>query len=74
MSVFDRLRAEPALVSGVVLALIAVASSFGLGITEGQSDAIVALVSAALPLVGAVVTRAKVTPVNGGGYNPEHGA
>ena len=70
--ILDRLRREPALVTGVVLAVIAVASSFGLGITDGQRDAVVALVSAVLPLVGAAVTRSKVTPVKG--YQPEHDA
>lgn len=54
---------EPALVSGIVLAIIGVASAFGLGITSGQSDAIVALVGAVLALVGATATRAQVAPM-----------
>lgn len=58
----EKIKDEPALVVGVVLAVIGVASSFGLGITDGQQDAIVALVGAVLAIVGAGVTRTKVTP------------
>lgn len=58
------LKAEPALVTAVVLAIIGVATAFGLGITSGQSDAIVALVGAVLAIVGGVTTRAQVTPAS----------
>jgi hypothetical protein len=58
----DKIRREPALVTGAVLAVIGVASSFGLGVTDGQTQAIVALVGAALALLGAGVTRSQVTP------------
>ena len=54
---------EPALVIGAVLAIIGVCTAFGLGITKGQSDAIVALVGAVLAFLGSVVTRSKVSPV-----------
>ena len=63
MSIIAKIRTEPALVTGAVLAIIGVASAFGLGITDGQRDAIVALVGAALALLGAGVTRQRVTPV-----------
>jgi uncharacterized membrane protein YeiH len=60
------IRTEPALVTAAVLALIGVASAFGLGITDGQSDAIVALVGAVLALVGGGVIRSQVTPASPG--------
>jgi hypothetical protein len=60
--VIDRIRREPALVTGLVLAVIGVASAFGLGITDGQRDGIVAAVGAVLALLGAGVTRSQVTP------------
>ena len=53
---------EPALVVGVVLAVVGLASAFGLGLTDGQQDAIVALVGAVLALLGAGVTRSQVSP------------
>lgn len=56
------LKMEPARVVGVVLALIGVASAFGLGITDGQQAAIVALVGAVLALVGGETVRSQVTP------------
>ena len=57
-----KLANEPSLVTGVVLAVIGVASAFGLGITDAQSDAIVAVVGAVLALIGSVVVRQQVTP------------
>jgi hypothetical protein len=56
------IRTEPARVVAVVLAVIGVASAFGLGITDGQSDAIVAVVSAVLALLGGEAVRSQVTP------------
>lgn len=56
------LKTEPALVTAGVLAVIGVATAFGLGITDGQRDAIVALVGAILAIAGGVATRAQVTP------------
>lgn len=52
-------RTEPALVTGLLQALIAVAVSFGLGLSPEQVGAIVALTAAA----GAVFVRRQVTPV-----------
>lgn len=59
----NRLKNEPALIVGLVLALIGVAAAFGLSISEDQKAAIVSLVGAVLAIVGAGVTRSKVTPV-----------
>jgi hypothetical protein len=61
------IRREPALVVGFVLAVIGVATAFGLGITKGQSDAIVSLVGAGLALLGAGVTRSQVSPTSQAG-------
>lgn len=57
-------RNEPARVIAFVIAVIGVASAFGLGITDGQSAAIVAVVGAALALFGGEVVRSQVSPVN----------
>lgn len=59
----ERIKNEPARAVAVVLAVVGVLTAFGLGITEGQSGAVVALVSAVLVLAGGEVTRTSVTPV-----------
>ena len=56
------IRREPARCVAIVLAVIGVLGAFGLGITDGQRDAIVALVAAVLALFGGEVTRSQVTP------------
>ena len=55
----DRIRNEPALLSGLVAALVALAVSFGLDLTTEQVGAIVAVVVAG----AAVFTRSQVSPV-----------
>lgn len=55
-------RREPARLVGVVLAGIALASSFGFTLTSDQSSAIVAFVGALLALGGVEVIRGQVTP------------
>lgn len=64
-TILDRIRREPALVTGAVAALIALGVAFGLDLTGEQTGAIMAVVTAAL----AFVTRAQVTPT---GYEPKH--
>ena len=54
----DRLKREPALVLGLVGALIALGAAFGLDLSKEQTGAITATVVAVL----AVVTRQSVTP------------
>lgn len=56
------LKNEPARVVSFVLAVIGVATSFGLGITTGQTAAIVALTGAGLALLGGEAVRAQVAP------------
>lgn len=58
------IKNEPARVVAVTLATIGVLASFGLGITDGQSAAIVADVSAVLALLGGEAVRSQVTPTN----------
>lgn len=58
MSILDRIRREPALVTGLVSAGIALLVAFGLELTGEQTGAIMAVVVAVL----AVVTRSQVTP------------
>lgn len=53
---------EPARVLAVVVAVLALAASFGLGVSEQQTAAIVAAVAAVLALVQGEATRSKVTP------------
>lgn len=57
------MRNEPARVVAFVLAVLGIATSFGLGITDGQQSAVVALVGAILALVGGETVRAQVTPI-----------
>ena len=57
-TIIDRVRREPALVSGIVSAGIALAVAFGLDWTAEQVGAVMAVVAAIL----AVLTRAQVTP------------
>lgn len=54
----DRIKREPALVSGLVAAALALAIAFGLDLTEKQVGAIMAVVAAVL----ALVVRSQVTP------------
>ena len=54
----NRIRNEPALVSGAVTAVIALAMTFGLNLSTEQVGAILAVVAAGL----AFVVRAQVTP------------
>lgn len=56
--IWKRIKQEPALVTGVVSAAIALAISFGIGLSEQQVGAIMAFVVAIL----AIVTRQAVTP------------
>lgn len=58
----DRIKNEPARVVAFTLAAIGLASAFGLGLTDGQESAIVALVSAVLALLGGETIRSQVTP------------
>ena len=57
-SIIDRVRREPALVSGIVTAVLALAVSFGLDLTEEQVGSIQAVVAAVM----ALVVRQQVTP------------
>ena len=52
---------EPAIIIGVVTAVLALATAFGLGMTQDQQMAILGVVAAALALIGSVVVRSQVT-------------
>ena len=56
---WDNIKKEPALVTAVIAAVIAVAVGFGLGWTGAQ----VALVMTAVAAVQGLFVRSKVTPV-----------
>lgn len=55
----DRIRREPALISGAVAALIALLTAFGLQLSAEQVGAILAVVTSVL----ALVVRTQVVPV-----------
>jgi|TARA_Y100000034_G_scaffold129502_1_gene186101 hypothetical protein len=57
----DRIRKEPALVSGLVSAALALAISFGAGLSTDQVGAIMAIATAIL----ALLVRSQVSPVKG---------
>lgn len=57
------LVAEPALVRGVITSVVTLLGALGLVVADKDTAAVTALVLAVLPLVQAVLTRAKVTPV-----------
>jgi len=59
----DKIKAEPAMVVALVLALIGVASAFGLAVSDDQRSAIVAVAGAVLALIGGGVTRSQVVPL-----------
>lgn len=71
-SIIDRVRREPALVSGLVTAVIALAVAFGLDLSEEQVGSILAVVAAVM----ALVVRQQVTPTSGGtdDYEARHGS
>lgn len=59
-AMLDRMRREPALIGGLVQAVLAVAVAFGLDLTTEQQAAILGLSAAALGV--AVGVRSRVTP------------
>lgn len=56
------IKREPALIVGAVASVLALLVSFGVNITETQTEAILQAVTALLPLAAAIVTRFQVTP------------
>ena len=60
MSMLDRIKAEPALVAGVVQAVLALLLAFGVPLSDEQVGAILALSAAVL----AVAVRQNVTPTD----------
>lgn len=68
----NRIRTEPALVAGLVQALLGLAVVFGVPLSPEQTGAVMAVTAAVL----ALVVRAKVTPVavEDDAYVPEHRA
>lgn len=56
------LQKEPALITGVLVAVIGLLGAFGLQINDNTQSAVTAVVVAVLALVGALVTRTQVTP------------
>lgn len=57
-TITQRIRREPALVSGLVTAVLALVVAFGVDLSQEQTGAILAVVAAVM----ALVTRAQVTP------------
>lgn len=65
-AILDRIRREPALVTGAVGAVLALVVAFGFELSGEQTGAIMALTTAVLGFV----TRAKVTPVREPRHDP----
>lgn len=57
-NLFDRIRNEPALISGLIVVLLNLGAAFGLDLTGEQTAAISAVSAAIL----ALVVRSQVTP------------
>jgi ascorbate-specific PTS system EIIC-type component UlaA len=57
-ALFERVRREPAVVVGLVTAVLLLLTEFGVNITSGQQAAIVGVVIA----IGAIIVRQSVTP------------
>lgn len=56
------IKNEPALIIGAITSLLALLVSFGVQVTETQTEAITNLLIAVLPLIAAFATRTQVTP------------
>lgn len=59
----ERIKNEPARVTGFALAVLMMARSYGLPITEQQIDLTISAIGAGLFLLGAEVVRPFVVPV-----------
>ena len=69
--IINLLRNEPALVVGVVVAVLTLLVAFGVHLSDGQNTAIQGLITALLALIGAGAIRAQVTPVGKPGEDSE---
>jgi hypothetical protein len=58
----DKIRNEPAVVVGLVVAVLTLVVAFGVPISADQKAAVVGVVGAVLTLLGAGVTRSQVSP------------
>ena len=56
------MNTEPALIVGFISAAIMLAIAFGVPITDDQTKAVIAFVTAAIPIIGGIVIRQNVTP------------
>ena len=63
-SIFTLIRSEPAVITGLVVAVITLVVAFGIPISDDQRSAIVGLVGAVLAILGGGVVRSQVTPTN----------
>lgn len=62
--IIARIKREPALLVGVVVAILSLVTAFGIPLDTDVKSGIVGVVTAVLALLGAGVTRSKVTPVD----------
>lgn len=61
MSLAEKIKNEPVLVTGLTTSVLALLLAFGVPVTQEQAGAILALVGALL----AFVARSRVSPING---------
>lgn len=59
---WERIKNEPVLLTGLVTAIVALVIAFGVPISADQKAAIVGVVTAIVALLGGAVTRSKVSP------------
>lgn len=57
----SKLKNEPAVITSVLVALVGAAATLGI-IGTDQQDQLVALITAAVPIIGGLIVRANVTP------------
>lgn len=61
-AIADVIANAPALIVGLVVAVCTLLGTFGVPLTDGQTKAIVGLVTAALALAGALLVHRSTTP------------
>lgn len=57
-AIIERVKNEPALVTGLIAAILSLAIAFGVDLSEAQQTAVLGVAFAVM----AIVTRAQVTP------------
>lgn len=62
MSIWDRIKNEPVMIKELANAIILLLTAFGVTVTEGQTQAILAVIAAVILILTGVPVRQSVTP------------